>query len=303
MANAPVYSRPNARMYQLWRDDAIQLYVRISNISIKPNSYNGQTILKVSIDDNGCIDSSLFKSDLHKEIYIAIRTNPKIVCVCHLQFINYCLDYDPCILTVAFEILPVREGDINKPNLRRLINTVMKDFSYTDYTSFYKGDTTMYANNLFYPDYISQTDNNGIELNPPNNDCIKLNISNVDARTKALESFVKDYPMIVKNMLFGTNLPAIRKVIYNDPATIIYWADDTKTVVKATHRDTFNKEDGLAHAIAKKYFTCMEFEHPRSTFKTVVENAVDLSARTKDRLAKKEKIKLLKAAEENRDGE
>lgn len=303
MANLSIHSRPNVHMYQLWRDAVIQLYVRISNISIKPDSYNGHTILKVSFDGYDFVDDSIFKSDLHKEIYIAIRTNPKIVCVCKLNFINYCLEYDSRILTIAFEILPVREEDIDKSNLQRLFDTVIKDFSYTDYTSFYKGDTTMYANNLFYPDSISQTGNDGIELNPPNNDCIKLNISNVNVTAKELNSFVKDNPTMVKNMLFGTRLPAIRKVIYNDPATIIYWADDTKTVVKATYRDTFNKEDGLAHAIAKKYFECMGFEHPRSMFKTVVENAVDLSARTKDRLAKKEKIKLLKAANENSDGE
>jgi hypothetical protein len=43
----------------------------------------------------------------------------------------------------------------------------------------------------------------------------------------------------------------IKRVIYNDPATIILWADGTKTVVKA-HNEPFDKEKGLAMAILKK---------------------------------------------------
>ena len=43
----------------------------------------------------------------------------------------------------------------------------------------------------------------------------------------------------------------IKKVIYNDPATIVLWSDGTKTVVKA-HDEPFDPEKGLAMAIAKK---------------------------------------------------
>lgn len=45
----------------------------------------------------------------------------------------------------------------------------------------------------------------------------------------------------------------IRKVIFNDPATIVYWADGTKTVVKAKN-EPFDLEKGLAMAIAKKVY-------------------------------------------------
>lgn len=44
----------------------------------------------------------------------------------------------------------------------------------------------------------------------------------------------------------------IRKVIFNYPATIVLWADGTKTVVKAGDRDVYDPEKGLAMAIAKK---------------------------------------------------
>lgn len=47
--------------------------------------------------------------------------------------------------------------------------------------------------------------------------------------------------------------PKIEKVIFNDPATIVYWGDNTKTVVKCQEGDTYSKEVGLALCIAKKY--------------------------------------------------
>jgi hypothetical protein len=47
-------------------------------------------------------------------------------------------------------------------------------------------------------------------------------------------------------------IPAIEKVIYNGPATIVKWADGTKTVVKCCEGDAFDPEKGLAMAISKK---------------------------------------------------
>ena len=46
----------------------------------------------------------------------------------------------------------------------------------------------------------------------------------------------------------------IKKVIFHDPATIVFWKDGTKTVVKTNGGDKFDKEKGLAMAIAKKFF-------------------------------------------------
>lgn len=46
-------------------------------------------------------------------------------------------------------------------------------------------------------------------------------------------------------------VPKIKKVIFNDPATVILWNDDTKTVVKAEN-ELFDPEKGMAMAIAKK---------------------------------------------------
>lgn len=44
----------------------------------------------------------------------------------------------------------------------------------------------------------------------------------------------------------------IKNVIFNDPATIILWNDETKTVVKVQDGDRFDPEKGLTMAIVKK---------------------------------------------------
>ena len=44
----------------------------------------------------------------------------------------------------------------------------------------------------------------------------------------------------------------IKKVIFNEPATIVFWQDGTKTVVKTQNEEDFDPEKGLAMAIAKK---------------------------------------------------
>ena len=47
-------------------------------------------------------------------------------------------------------------------------------------------------------------------------------------------------------------IPSIKNVIFNDPATIVFWNDGTKTIVKAQDGDIFDPEKGLAMAISKK---------------------------------------------------
>lgn len=49
-------------------------------------------------------------------------------------------------------------------------------------------------------------------------------------------------------------IPEIKNVIFNDPATIVFWEDGTKTVVKCQDGDEFDPEKGLTMAIAKKAY-------------------------------------------------
>jgi hypothetical protein len=48
-------------------------------------------------------------------------------------------------------------------------------------------------------------------------------------------------------------LPMPVNVIFHDPATIVYWNDGSKTVVKCQPGDTFSAETGLITAMLKKY--------------------------------------------------
>ena len=57
------------------------------------------------------------------------------------------------------------------------------------------------------------------------------------------------------NRIFGlfesNSVPEIKKVLFHNPATIVFWKDGTKTVVKADN-EKFDPEKGLAMAISRK---------------------------------------------------
>ena len=61
---------------------------------------------------------------------------------------------------------------------------------------------------------------------------------------------------LYQNQVYGLcrfgKVPEIRKVIYNPPATIIFWEDETKTVVKCCETDIYDREKGFAMAVIKK---------------------------------------------------
>lgn len=74
----------------------------------------------------------------------------------------------------------------------------------------------------------------------------------------------------------GYYVPSIKEVIFNDPATIVYWDDGTKTVAKVRENDIFDKETGLAIAIAKKMLGS------RNRLTTLCRNAKDYSDNFED---------------------
>ena len=63
---------------------------------------------------------------------------------------------------------------------------------------------------------------------------------------------VKWEPREVNMKQDHNRLPDIKNVIFNDPATIVFWSDGTKTVVKVQNGDEYDEEKGLAMAISKK---------------------------------------------------
>ena len=68
-----------------------------------------------------------------------------------------------------------------------------------------------------------------------------------------------DYTKVILNNaygatnLYGTYKLEIKKVIFNKPATIVFWSDGTKTVVKCGENDIYDPEKGLAMAVSKKF--------------------------------------------------
>lgn len=67
-----------------------------------------------------------------------------------------------------------------------------------------------------------------------------------------------DYTKYSHGRLYGND---IQKVIFNNPATIVFWKDGTKTVVKCGPDDIYDAEKGLAMAICKKVYGNENFFH------------------------------------------
>ena len=74
-----------------------------------------------------------------------------------------------------------------------------------------------------------------------------------------LEEIKKRYPLGTRdNMAYRTLVHSdlffagIEKVIFDKPATIVYWSDGSKTVVVCQEGDIYDEEKGLAMCVAKK---------------------------------------------------
>lgn len=76
----------------------------------------------------------------------------------------------------------------------------------------------------------------------------------------AIEEYLKrdvvpSYPLVASNPLVKYKekpLPKIKKAIFNPPATIIIWDDNTKSVVQCQNGEPFDPEKGFALAYLKK---------------------------------------------------
>lgn len=49
--------------------------------------------------------------------------------------------------------------------------------------------------------------------------------------------------------------PQIKRVLYKNPAVIVFWTDNTKTVAKCAESDVFDREKGFMIAVLKKYLS------------------------------------------------
>ena len=68
--------------------------------------------------------------------------------------------------------------------------------------------------------------------------------------------------VIHKDDIAKTKTPTITNVIFNPPATIVFWSDKTKTVVKCDYEyETYDPEKGIAMSIAKKMMGDNKYEY------------------------------------------
>lgn len=69
---------------------------------------------------------------------------------------------------------------------------------------------------------------------------------------KKITSFEFDKTVKYSSIPYG--FMVINKVVFNDPATIVFWKDGSKTIVKCGENEPFDPEKGLVMAITKKAF-------------------------------------------------
>lgn len=70
-----------------------------------------------------------------------------------------------------------------------------------------------------------------------------------------IEKLQNKLTYIFLNSTYGATIHKsveITKVIFNNPATIVFWSDGKKTVVKCAFDEAFDEEKGLAMAISKR---------------------------------------------------
>lgn len=94
-----------------------------------------------------------------------------------------------------------------------------------------------------------------------------------------------------------------KKVIFNDPATIILWNDGTKTIVKVQNGETYDPEKGLAICFMKKalgnkgnYYNTMKKElkkYQKKRLKKPVSKKTwdDISEKYKEKSAAEDELK------------
>lgn len=74
----------------------------------------------------------------------------------------------------------------------------------------------------------------------------------IDSYLKNITAIPNDKPTVKVELV--STYPIPKKIIYNGPATIVLWADGTKTVVKCSKHDSQNAETGFLWALAEKVY-------------------------------------------------
>ena len=85
-----------------------------------------------------------------------------------------------------------------------------------------------------------------------NSNYLQMTVSNKEKTVQdVFDTLTVEQKTAVYAFMSESNLVEIKNVVFNPPATIVFWTDNSKTVVKAKN-EAFDPEKGLAMAIAKK---------------------------------------------------
>ena len=147
------------------------------------------------------------------------------------------------IFKEMFHILEHKFGNINKDDCYWLIN--QDDFSniYYEMTGF--GIKRNVNRVTIYGIDVSFTD---VLMDKP----LLCRIELVYKKPIIHHIYANNYLSFSPSEININNIPEVKKIIFNDPATIVYWKDGTKTVVKCQKGDYFDLEKGFAMAFLKK---------------------------------------------------
>ena len=139
----------------------------------------------------------------------------------------------------------IKNGDKNTNAIIKIPNVMIGNIEIVqDYDNHY--DSLIYRT-VTNESYLK------LKIEPKNNTIFEIIMEdkNMPLGNLVLDE-IKDIKIINQLPKFDKN--EIKDVRYNDPATIVFWKDGTKTVVKCQKDkgDTYNPELGLAMCIIKK---------------------------------------------------
>lgn len=76
----------------------------------------------------------------------------------------------------------------------------------------------------------------------------------VELVNDTVKKYVMEDVMRAHEMFYKSLIPNPTKIIYNPPATIVFWTDGTMTAVKCSAEDDYNEYYGFLCALGKKMF-------------------------------------------------
>lgn len=151
--------------------------------------------------------------------------------------------------------------------IRQALDTLKKAGTNTtvtehDYSDWLYGKSVITIEIPFGTPIDEEIEGTGKVLDIDYNDACEYALSTVyglssqaERASNAIDSYTKNLKEF-KNRFFGDyRIPEVREIRYNGPATIVFWEDNTKTVVKMQPGEKhYDPDKAFAMAVCKKLF-------------------------------------------------